>query len=182
MIRYLSNYAAGVVIHDARIVSDNRTDVTIKYKDYRRGGETATETMPGVEFVRRFMLHIMPRSFCRVRYIGILSPRHRAKRLAKCQKLLADRMPNKDDKKEEEVDESKSDELLFETPDPKPPVTCPRCRTPKFQLLPNYEPDTDDCSPRRSTWSRLRQSWPSRRRATQAVDNNELPLFRNILP
>jgi hypothetical protein len=75
--RYLSNYVTGTAISDARIVKDEHGEVTIRFKDYRDHGVRKTTTMSGVEFVRRFALHIMPPQLRRVRYGGFLGPSER---------------------------------------------------------------------------------------------------------
>jgi hypothetical protein len=75
--RYLSNYVTGTAISDARIVKDEHGEVTMRFKDYRDHGVRKLETIPGVEFVRRFALHIMPPQVRRVRYGGFLGPSER---------------------------------------------------------------------------------------------------------
>ena len=83
--RYLSHYVTGTAISDARILSDEDGQVTIRYKDYRDGRAQKTETMPGAEFVERFALHILPPHFRRLRYGGFLgaTQREAALRLAR---------------------------------------------------------------------------------------------------
>ncbi|MEZ6099718.1 MAG: transposase [Pirellulaceae bacterium] len=83
--RYLSHYVTGTAISDARILSDEDGQVTIRYKDYRDGSAQKTETMPGAEFVERFALHILPPHFRRLRYGGFLgaTQREAALRLAR---------------------------------------------------------------------------------------------------
>ena len=71
----------GAVISDHRIVGDVDGEITIRYKDYRNGNKRATKTMAGVEFVRRYAMHILPPRFPRVRYGGFLNGAVRAKTL-----------------------------------------------------------------------------------------------------
>ena len=87
LIKYGSNYVSGGAISDYRILIDENGNVTIKYKCYKRKIRT-TETMTGEEFVRRFMLHIVPRGVHRVRYGGIFHGKGRTARLDQCRKLL----------------------------------------------------------------------------------------------
>ncbi|VAW37155.1 hypothetical protein MNBD_CHLOROFLEXI01-2674 [hydrothermal vent metagenome] len=76
-----------IAISNHRIldVSDGR--VKFSYHDYN-GGQQKVMLLPAVEFIRRFLLHVLPKRFVRVRYYGFLSPRYRAKKLAQCRALL----------------------------------------------------------------------------------------------
>jgi len=87
VLKYLAKYVAGSVIHDWRIVSDDGEYVTFTAKNYRDG---TRELVPirGVEFVRRFCLHILPRGFHRSRNYGLFAARHRKEMLPLCRKLL----------------------------------------------------------------------------------------------
>ena len=79
---------AGTAISDYRMVSDDGSGVTIKLKDYRTG-ERKTETMSGVEFVKRFASHVLPRHSRRIRYVGLFAPKGRHERLKECRRLIA---------------------------------------------------------------------------------------------
>lgn len=61
-----------------------------RYKDYRANGPETQKTMTlaATEFIRRFLLHVLPPGFHRIRYYGWLGPRHRAETLARCRQLL----------------------------------------------------------------------------------------------
>ena len=70
MLAYLARYTHRVAISSSRLVSADTTGVTFKYKDYRVEGPERTKTMtvtPG-EFIRRFMLHVLPKGFHRIRH------------------------------------------------------------------------------------------------------------------
>ena len=62
--------------------------MTFRYKDYRAGGAQRTLTLAADEFIRRFLLHVLPDGFQRIRYFGFLGNRHRQERLARCRALL----------------------------------------------------------------------------------------------
>jgi len=62
--------------------------VTFAYKDYRQGGREKELTLSGEEFTRRFVQHVLPRGFVRVRHSGLLANRVRAEKLALCRRLL----------------------------------------------------------------------------------------------
>jgi len=87
-IKYLARYMQGSAISDGRILADDGAHVTFQAKDYRNGGESITLKVTGQEFVRRFVMHILPKRFSRIRYFGILSRRSKKADLALCRKLL----------------------------------------------------------------------------------------------
>ena len=87
-LKYLAGYVRGAAIGNRRIVSLTRDKVTFTYKDYRRGGEEATATISGEEFVRRFLLHVLPPDFRRVRHRGFLCNRNRTQEIARIRELL----------------------------------------------------------------------------------------------
>lgn len=68
VVRYLARYVYGVAIHDARLLAVTDQAVTFR----TRGASTAT--VPGAEFVRRFLLHVLPRGYRKVRHYGLLAP------------------------------------------------------------------------------------------------------------
>jgi hypothetical protein len=62
--------------------------VRFRWKDYRDGNRQKTMTLDGKEFIRRFLIHVLPAGFHRIRYYGFLGNRHRARKLDLCRKLL----------------------------------------------------------------------------------------------
>ena len=76
-----------VAISNARILGVEQDGVTFRYRDRKHGNIERTMTLPGVEFLRRFLLHVLPKGFVHIRYFGFLAPRVRVK-LAKCRALL----------------------------------------------------------------------------------------------
>lgn len=90
VLKYLARYVSGVAISDRRLVSHANGRVTFRWKNYARGGCPAiTPPLEGVEFVRRYLLHVLPRGFVRIRSYGLLSNRSRNTHLARCRALLA---------------------------------------------------------------------------------------------
>jgi hypothetical protein len=63
-------------------------EVTFRYKDYRHDAQQKTMTLQGEEFIRRFLLHVLPKGFQRIRYYGFLANRYREQKLARCRDLL----------------------------------------------------------------------------------------------
>jgi hypothetical protein len=72
-IRYLARYSFRTAISNSRIVSYDDKNVTYSYKDYKNGGVIKQLTVPGEEFVRRYLLHILPPYFNRIRFSGYLT-------------------------------------------------------------------------------------------------------------
>jgi len=77
-MKYLSAYIFRVAINNHRILKLEDDNVTFRYKDTETG-KTKLCSLPAEEFIRRFLQHILPRGFVKVRYYGIFSPSHRAK-------------------------------------------------------------------------------------------------------
>jgi len=85
---YLARYTHRVAISNHRIVNVADGKVIFRWKDYARGSKQRTMVVSGEEFLRRFMLHVLPRGFVRIRFFGFLANRHRASLLPLCQQLL----------------------------------------------------------------------------------------------
>jgi hypothetical protein len=88
VLKYLARYTHRVAISNGRLLSMEDGRVTFLWKDYAAGNQTKAMTLDAVEFIRRFMLHILPGGFVRIRQFGFLANRARAKKLALCRELL----------------------------------------------------------------------------------------------
>lgn len=88
VLQYLARYTHRVAISNHRIVSVADGKVTFRWKDYAHGGKQRKMTVTAEEFLRRFMLHILPRHFVRIRFSGFLANRRRKQLLPLCQELL----------------------------------------------------------------------------------------------
>jgi len=84
---YLGRYAYRVAISENRIISMENGKVTFSWKDYR-DGQRKQMPLDAVEFIRRFLLHVLPEGFFRIRYYGILSSRNAKTKLRLCRELL----------------------------------------------------------------------------------------------
>ena len=87
-LRYLGRYTHRVAISNHRIKQITDDHVTFEWKDYRRGQSHLLMTLHVHEFMRRFLLHVLPRGFVRIRYGGFMSHRQRVAKLALCRGLL----------------------------------------------------------------------------------------------
>ena len=90
MLAYLSRYTHRVAISNCRLITFDETGVIFRYKDYRRDCEDRQQTMTLAvdEFIRRFLLHVLPRGFHRIRHYGLLSGSARKTRIALARELL----------------------------------------------------------------------------------------------
>jgi hypothetical protein len=90
VLGYLSRYTHRVAISNSRLIAHDERGVSFRWKDYRTSGRTRykTMTLPTEEFLRRFLLHVLPRGFHRIRHYGLLGNAHRTAHLATARALL----------------------------------------------------------------------------------------------
>lgn len=87
VIEYLGRYTHRVAISNNRILKLEDGRVTFSWRDYRDGNKVKAMTVTAAEFIRRFMLHILPSGFRKTRHFGILASRDKSARIALCRKL-----------------------------------------------------------------------------------------------
>ena len=115
VLHYLARYTHRVAISNHRLVNVTDETVSFRWKDYRHGSQVRTLTLDVDEFLRRFLLHVLPKRFVRIRYFGFLASRCRTRGLPQCRQAIGVAPP------------------LVEPPAPaRPPATwpCPRCGGP----------------------------------------------------
>ncbi len=88
VIEYLGRYTHRIAISNSRIVAIKDTGVTFTVKNYKKEGKKSHVTLTPVEFIRRFLMHILPKGFVKIRYYGILSNRLKKVKLAICRKII----------------------------------------------------------------------------------------------
>ena len=88
VLDYVGRYTHRVAISNNRILNIDDGKVTFSYKDYRDRSQQKTMTLSADEFIRRFLLHVLPEGFHRIRYYGFLGNRYRKEKLEKCRQLL----------------------------------------------------------------------------------------------
>jgi Putative transposase/Transposase zinc-binding domain len=88
VLDYVGRYTHRVAISNNRLLDMENGQVRFQWKDYRDDGKIKTMTLSADEFIRRFLLHVLPNGFQRIRYYGLLSNRHRKEKLAQCRRLL----------------------------------------------------------------------------------------------
>jgi hypothetical protein len=95
VLKYLARYTHRVAISNRRLVGMDDQTVSFQWKDYANGNVSKVMTVDGVEFVRRFLQHVLPTGFVRIRHFGFLANRCRDEKLARCRALLgAQSVPN----------------------------------------------------------------------------------------
>jgi Putative transposase/Transposase zinc-binding domain len=87
-LKYLARYTHRVALGNSRLVEVNEAEVTFRYKDYAADQRPRQMTLAGVEFVRRWLQHVLPRGFVKVRHWGLLANGQRAERLELSRRLL----------------------------------------------------------------------------------------------
>jgi hypothetical protein len=95
VLDYVGRYTHRIAISNNRLIDMEDGHVRFRYKDYRGGHPESQKTMAlaATEFIRRFLLHVLPPRFHRIRYYGLLGNRHRKERVARCRELLDTAQP-----------------------------------------------------------------------------------------
>jgi hypothetical protein len=129
VLKYLARYTHRVAISNRRLLSLDHGKVTFQWKDYRDGNCHKTITLDAVEFIRRFLLHILPTGFMRIRQYGFLANTVRRHKLALCRKFLG-----------------QAQEIVTITPqctqEDETTDTCPVCRKGRMIIVTTIEPQT----------------------------------------
>lgn len=111
VLEYLSQYTHRVAISNSRILSYENHQVTFRWRDYADGHRVKECTVRAEEFLRRFLLHVLPDRFVRIRYFGFFSNGHRTQRIAHVRALIG-----------------RSEPLRFRRERVKVQRLCPECR------------------------------------------------------
>jgi hypothetical protein len=119
VIRYLGRYTHRVAISNHRLISFDGSNVTFRWRDYARGNKNRTMTVSAEEFMRRFLLHVLPKGFVRIRHFGVLANYCRAASIDLCRRLLG------------------MSPLVrsSDSPPSNPSWLCPRCQAPLIVIL-----------------------------------------------
>ncbi len=127
VLDYVGRYTHRVAISNNRLLDLEGGQVRFRWKDYRQGGERKVMTLPASEFIRRFLVHVLPDGFQRIRYYGFLANRYRREKLAQCRQFLHMRAAEDRPKKEYgERYEALTGNTLRE---------CPHCHRGKMEIV-----------------------------------------------
>ena len=88
VLKYLSRYTHRIAISNRRLVSMDERSVTFGYKDYAHGNRPRTLTLDACEFLRRFLMHVVPGRFVRIRHFGLMANRVRSVNIERCRQRL----------------------------------------------------------------------------------------------
>jgi hypothetical protein len=94
VLDYLGRYTHRVAISDSRILSDDEGKVKFKWRDYKDNNKQKVMNLSSEEFIRRFLLHVLPAGFRKIRHFGLMAPRNKTKRLSRCRKLTSTKEPS----------------------------------------------------------------------------------------
>ncbi len=88
VLAYLGRYTHRVALSNHRLISMNDHKVNFRWLDYSDGNKEKIMTLDACEFIRRFLMHVLPNGLCKIRYYGIMSNRNKKSRMEKCRALL----------------------------------------------------------------------------------------------
>lgn len=88
VLQYLGRYTHRIAISNNRILSDEGGNVSFRWRDYSDGDKQKTMTLKVEEFIRRFLLHVLPNRYVRIRHFGLLANRSRKDNITLCRQLL----------------------------------------------------------------------------------------------
>jgi hypothetical protein len=144
VLKYLSRYTHRVAISNRRIVFVGNGVVRFTWKDYAGGDARKQMTLAADEFLRRFLLHVLPCGFMRIRHYGLLANCHRQQKLARSRELLAVGAPPSEYREPNEIDRCAAGDSDPSDP-PTTPASCPMCGQP-MRVIEIIEPQRRDTS------------------------------------
>ena len=137
VLEYVGRYTHRVAISNNRILDIENGKVRFQWKDYRHGGQQKPMTLNADEFIRRFLIHVLPNGFQRIRYYGFLGNRYRKNKLARCRELIGmskqETMADKADKDYHDIYEELTGLSICE---------CPVCHLGRMVLFRTLQPIT----------------------------------------
>jgi hypothetical protein len=116
VIQYLAHYTHRVAISNGRLIRLENGQVTFRWRDSAHGNKQKTMTLDPVEFMHRFLLHVLPRGFVKIRHFGYLANRERKHALQLCSLLISSALPGSQPAR------------FISSPPPHPIRRCPHCQ------------------------------------------------------
>jgi hypothetical protein len=133
VLDYVGRYTHRGAISNSRVLDIEEGRVRFRYKDYRDTGHSQkTMTLPAGEFIRRFLLHVLPARFHRIRYYGLLGNRHRKEHLAHCRQILGTQVPQPSSSASSSRPDYRD---RYEALTGTSLRTCPRCRDGQMRIV-----------------------------------------------
>lgn len=134
VLKYLARYTHRVAIANNRLLTLRDGRVTFRWKDYARGGRQRTMTLTAVEFMRRFLLHVLPTGFMKIRHYGFLANHARSSKRELCRRLL--NIPNTP-ATEDDLRRARQ-QTATDRQDSSP--ACPRCQHGRMRIILELHP------------------------------------------
>jgi putative transposase/transposase-like zinc-binding protein len=133
VLKYLARYTHRVAISNYRLIGIEDGKVHFYWKDYADGNRQKTMALDGVEFIRRFLLHVVPSGFMRIRHFGFLAHGHRTEKLELCRRLLnVEPASDMEPADQPAVDRSTTEAAL-------PLDLCPACKAGRMVVIEEFE-------------------------------------------
>jgi len=129
VLKYLGRYTHRIAISNSRITELSEQTVSFKWKNYADNDREKVMTLSHGEFIRRFLLHVLPTGFVRIRYFGFLGQAIKKERLQHCRELLGVLPPEPQEEEEEGNTTTADEESIEEIPEKKLRWKCPICKT-----------------------------------------------------
>jgi len=130
VLKYLGRYTHRIAISNHRILKVTPETVSFRWKDYRDESKIKTLTLKVAEFMRRFLLHVLPYGFIKVRFSGILCNRRKKENLEKCRQILGVAKTEENEEKEPETWQE-----LFQNLTGIDISLCPKCKTGRMEII-----------------------------------------------
>ena len=137
VLKYLARYTHRVAISNQRLLSVEDGKVSFRYKDYAHHDAQRTMTLDALEFLRRFLLHVLPSGFMRIRYYGFLANRHRAEKLQRARRLLSDKTTEPENEPSNKTTPAPGGEPADEL------ELCPQCKQGRLIVVARFETSLD---------------------------------------
>jgi hypothetical protein len=131
VLKYLARYTHRVAISNRRLLAMENGKVTFRWKDYAHGNQPRVMKLDATEFIRRFLMHVMPSGFVRIRYYGYMANRRRAENLRRCRELIPRQMGAEACKR---VEKEPSAPLEVDVA-----ACCPACRRGRMRIIERWE-------------------------------------------
>jgi hypothetical protein len=142
VLRYLGRYTHRIAIGNERLVALKEDRVTFRYRDRKRGDARGLLTLEAPDFVQRFLLHVLPRGFVRVRHFGLQANGCRSRLIARVRQLLHAPAPPQPDNTHRE-----SWQDLYRRLTGRDPARCPYCNRGTLRLVAMAPPDEHERGP-----------------------------------
>ena len=148
VLKYLARYTHRVAISNQRLICFEDGKVTFRWKDYAQGSSHRIMTLDAFEFLRRFLLHVLPRGFMHIRYYGFLANRNRHQKLQRIRSLSGAEAASI----QNHPSAVSADNPTSDTPDDAPDelTICPQCKSGRLLLVGKIQSHPDRARP---SWS-----------------------------